>query len=493
VLDPELDATPFLPTRLLYLGDMEHVVQPRLVLSQNLKDAVKYCTLSHCWGPDPSRILRLTKDTLCPLQERINVARLSRVFREAMEIAKKLGFSYIWIDSLCIIQDDQADWRVEAATMGDIYYNSDLTVAATKSSDGQGGCWSSRQLFDITPCVVDIPLEAYGMPGVQRAICRGRLLWYNSITASPLLSRGWVTQEMFLSRRVLHCADGQLFWDCGSFRANETFPHGIPHANEKHGIRIHHPSGDSLADKYLAWDSALRAFSATTLTYPRKDKLLVLASIAKKLDLDDHLVAGLWMKCLPHQLLWRCQGGEWEIENDQSIYQAPSWSWASLNAPVSSGPTRGNTQHVYVTIRDVKVTHEEGDVRAPLVAGYLDIDAPLRKVTLPHEVGAARRERVQVYSPCAFVIAFTFDRRCRLTEVYLLWVGGGGIVVVPSEKCTGEYRRVGHFSLLNRDHAHAAAADPRVVFEHADGDDISHRGITRDHQDGVCRYSIRIV
>jgi hypothetical protein len=82
-----------------------------------------YITLSHMWGTEPQLQLTLTRSKLADFQRKIAIASLPAIFQEAVRITQLLGFQYIWIDSLCIIQDDMLDWQLEASKMAMVYGN----------------------------------------------------------------------------------------------------------------------------------------------------------------------------------------------------------------------------------------------------------------------------------------------------------------------------------------------------------------------------------
>lgn len=99
-----------------------------------------YVALSHCWGQ--SRHLLLKRDNVESLKADIPWKDLPRTFQDAINVTRALGIRYIWIDSLCIIQDDKMDWEVEAEKMGALYSNASFVIAATASADGDGGLLS---------------------------------------------------------------------------------------------------------------------------------------------------------------------------------------------------------------------------------------------------------------------------------------------------------------------------------------------------------------
>jgi hypothetical protein len=118
----------------------EAFFQPHLVELAQGED-VDYVTLSHCWGA--KQIITTTQETPRSRLAAIPWKDLSRTFQDAIIITNNLGYRYIWIDSLCIIQNDHQDWELESKNMASIYQNSILTIAASKSKDGDGGCFAS--------------------------------------------------------------------------------------------------------------------------------------------------------------------------------------------------------------------------------------------------------------------------------------------------------------------------------------------------------------
>src|SRR4051812_13673725 len=110
------------PSRLIYIGP--GTLQLQTFPNSRRTHSMKYVTLSHCWGT--IEILRLLKENFQSLKKEIIVADLTKTFQDAIWIAQSLGFQYIWIDSLCIIQDDEEDWRRESILMSSVYSNSSL-------------------------------------------------------------------------------------------------------------------------------------------------------------------------------------------------------------------------------------------------------------------------------------------------------------------------------------------------------------------------------
>ena len=135
-----------LPARVL------DVSNDRVRLHETRGEHGSYLTLSHCWGRNP--IVRTFKENYAVHREGIAWKALSKTFQDAVILTRRLGYQYLWIDSLCIVQDDPKDWEGQASQMAQIYSNSDLTIAATKSEDESRGCFSNR-LDDLYILKVD--------------------------------------------------------------------------------------------------------------------------------------------------------------------------------------------------------------------------------------------------------------------------------------------------------------------------------------------------
>lgn len=111
-----------------------------------------YITLSHCWGF--LKIISLCKDTYASFLEAIQLGMLSQTFRDTAELVRLLGYRYLWIDSLCILQDSPEDWAYESSRMGEVYSQAILNIAATASSNGDGGLSRREIALSEQPCLI---------------------------------------------------------------------------------------------------------------------------------------------------------------------------------------------------------------------------------------------------------------------------------------------------------------------------------------------------
>lgn len=95
------------------------------------KGGIVYAALSHVWGDvEAAPPLKTIRGNYDEMKEGIPLFRLPPNFADAVETCRRLGVQFIWIDSLCIIQDSDEDWQQEAGTMHEVYRNAEVTIVA---------------------------------------------------------------------------------------------------------------------------------------------------------------------------------------------------------------------------------------------------------------------------------------------------------------------------------------------------------------------------
>ncbi|KAI1413140.1 HET-domain-containing protein [Hypoxylon sp. FL1857] len=344
----------------------------KLVLREEL-DENRYACLSHCWGPSQSPIKTLTS-TIDDFKRNIPWSSLSKTFQDAVDICRRLGIDYIWIDSICIIQDSDEDWRIESMKMADIYENAYLTIAATKSTDGTGGCYSSAD-----------PETVSCRPIVENLVyCRKKPPEFNQFYRRmnwPLLSRAWVYQEMRLSPRVLHFGSEEVIWQCRTCRRSES------RSNDSDA-----PTTLTYNDRYVAksdllgWYNTVYEYSHLALTF-EKDRFAALAAVAQReassRSPNDAFLLGLWKKTLLRDLLWQVVPHQ-KLQR-RSDLKAPTWTWASIMSRVT-WPELGKSTNLNLLdctkLEYVDVQYTGSSYLGRYERGALRICAPLIATTL---------------------------------------------------------------------------------------------------------------
>jgi hypothetical protein len=323
-----------LPTRLLEVGS-QNGRHPRLVYSDDLADRnPEYATLSYCWGDIlPICTLRATE---AAMRRQIPYHSLPRTFQDAIDIARVLRISYIWIDALCIVQDDHADWEREANRMKQVYSGSALTITASGARDSSEGFFAHeppRGSFGSAPFTrvhftFDNPMTGKTML-VQVQDHGG-----SSGGMAPILqTREWALQESVLSNRVIQCVESELFWRCNhvcqtecglSLPTNTTWSWNVPVLDLKDVSSLHE-----------VWRKLVEDYSGRSFTL-QKDRLPAMAGLVSHFQeaTNDLPCLGMWNRTLPHDLAWMRTG---RLQNPQSSsgaeWNLPSWTWFSC--PVS--------------------------------------------------------------------------------------------------------------------------------------------------------------
>ncbi|RYP71479.1 hypothetical protein DL770_008120 [Monosporascus sp. CRB-9-2] len=416
------------PSRLLVVG----ADTVRVEMASRIDSSEPYVTLSHCWGKAEMPV-RLLSDTIRQLEAGIAISALPRTFRDAVSVTRSLGQKYLWIDSLCIIQDSEEDWMREGMQMDSVYKNAWCTIAATHARDSTEGLFVERDPRVLQPCPYEVPEDVrtpkYGTDRNNPFYVVDTNLWHYNIAFAPLTSRAWVVQERLLSPRILHFAAEQVFWECQEMAACESFPVGFPeeHINHADGYGSDQEWGTTVAPlafksllsplpdvgtgTYKGWgktvagqirsfltsmagiedanpDAALQAYeiwcrlvssyTGCSLSH-EKDKLVAIAGIAKRLQpyLDDKPCAGLWEKCLVHGLAW--MGSEpGSLSRPEEGYRAPSWSWASVKGLVKF--KLGLEWHPFAQVVSCYAPTKDGTGFGQVEYGHLKLRGPLHPV-----------------------------------------------------------------------------------------------------------------
>jgi hypothetical protein len=343
--------TPALPTRVL---DIEPREDASVVLIESRGAAHEYATLSHCWGE--ASFIQTTKQTLAQRKQCIEWDTLPRTFQDACQIVRALHIRFLWIDSLCIVQDDVLDWIRESRCMATIYSRSTLNIAATGAADSRGGCLSQRSLMHVG--VESFPLQnaitestTAGLnPETHRPTIYVRpsfdLAHHRYSTRSnyeanspgarvaPLLSRAWIYQERHLAPRTVHFDPSEMIMECKSGFFCECT--GLNKVARPRRISL---GANSLTNSYRTtckeWLEVVEEYSRLRLTR-ESDRLVALIGVATVFQplFKCGYLAGLWENDVARGLLWDVARYQRVIsENPPRRPQdaaAPSWSWASL-------------------------------------------------------------------------------------------------------------------------------------------------------------------
>lgn len=273
-----------------------------------------YTALSYCWGSaqKSDRPYLTTTKTLEKHLSEIPLDILPKTLRDAVLLTRAVGIRYLWIDSLCIIQDSNDDWEKEAATMGTVYARARLVIAATIGRDADAG------LFPFQTKIYrpgQPSMHFCKMPDV-----RGSL----GLSLLPLFTRGWATQEWMLARRIVFWSEERMFWYCAQRQVVDD-DIDCRHMLTRHNLEVPR----NISSRYRQnWEKMVMAYSSRDLTYPT-DKLVALRGIVNELQKRspaDKYAFGLWQSNLARELLWSGQAAAPDPRLKE--LHIPSWSWA---------------------------------------------------------------------------------------------------------------------------------------------------------------------
>lgn len=409
-----------LPTRLIQIfGPDNGSAHPsaRLCDTKGLPTNTPYVSLSHCWGKGV--LFTLVQKNLESLRQEIPISQLPKTFQDAIYVAFELGISYLWIDSLCIIQDSKEDWTYEAKRMGDVYLHGDFNISATAYENGSLGLFGERQALSLKhyPVYANfVLLDGQFRPGeLFKTIFKDFYIAYDrgefqdKIEDSVLSSRAWVAQERALSPAIIHYTREQIWWECNEGVFSEAFTDS-PEVNgeliwenaEGTGRdRIRSLSEQSDPEEvHQFWRMFITKHSGDLLTYP-KDRFPAIAGMARILGdyIDDDFIAGFWSRDLIRSLVMNRDEPQIAFQPDLI---APTWSWASWCAGTQYYDLKEDMVeplghvHVIKVLSDVpgfksdlQSTHfETSAVRGLLIKGVL------RKIPNPEDI-RGWTERIQ--------------------------------------------------------------------------------------------------
>lgn len=338
--------TSWLPTRLIHLGGRSQplrvVETAKMSLGSDRSPVIKYTTLSHCWGTVDT--FKLTSKNRNDLYEAINPSTVPKTYAEAMETTKNLGLEYIWIDSLCIVQDDADDWQHECAQMAEVYRHGYFNIAALEATDSDGGCFRQRDPAHLASVVVETQWEGQDRCFWVHRAFSDREAILDEIDNSPLHRRAWVLQERHMTPRNLHFGRKAIFWECRTVTGCESSdPVKVASLFAIRPRNDQQLPEDGVHFAVWIWTKILTRYTNTALTF-QSDRFIAISALGREIQLilrsgstsKVEYLAGLWEVFIEHQLMWVSTSPKTAIrisENDQLT--APSWSWASLNGPAN--------------------------------------------------------------------------------------------------------------------------------------------------------------
>nr|UMZ45318.1 hypothetical protein [Paramyrothecium sp.] len=423
-----------------------------------------YASLSHCWGG--AEILNLTTKNIEHLKTAIDLHLLPQTFQDAIKVSRSLGISYIWIDSLCIIQDSTEDWKKESRTMLQVYRHALFNIAATDSKNSFSGLFRTRRPAVLASDVVNI--DNGPLRGSYQLV--NEHYFMEEVDGAPLNRRSWVTQERMLSRRIAHFASEHVIWDCAELTACETLPLGTKvwpdceWGQRKIGCKQGHHSlmlAETIEQGLGQWARIVDTYSDCGLTFAG-DKLVAIAGMAEYLRslLKLEYCAGLWRSKLEIQLAWVVANTQGTGKPRNNL--APTWSWISINGGVKLQQVdayKGYDVKLLANVTDVELDEKTDEGRGSRVTGYLRLRCTLNAVTIGgdalcphlHGEGMEHARDLLLDSPdiigadgLFFVPLFDLQASNSASDKYPAYSEIRGIIIHCMNRVSGIYERCGH-------------------------------------------------
>ncbi|EPE30492.1 hypothetical protein GLAREA_03459 [Glarea lozoyensis ATCC 20868] len=418
--------TDILPTRLVYVGSL---VSPELrIHTTSPGEDISYLALSHCWGKSKFESLSVENhESWC---RGIELETLPANFQDAIHFTRSIGKSFVWIDSLCIIQDCPEDWAREAAKMSSVYSQAYCTISASGADEANGGCFRTRNPLMKFPCnLLFSDDDTLAIRTVDSASENDN--FGVEVDASPLSKRAWAFQERLLSKRIVHFGANYLFFECSFHFASELLQGGqefsskrtpappkhffnnwLSHFLSRFAGEGHETKGpttcvsSSRYDSVTGYRAAFNTLRQSEPTLPSdthflqlrlhaswyelvtmytsadltntSDRLIAIYGIAQGIqDPQDppNYIAGLWKHHLPYDLLWHLD----TVPSPRPRYpRAPSWSWGAIDGRVTQSllvPPVAKKEPDFHIISTANIIAVEMLESTPGIAkGYIDLE-----------------------------------------------------------------------------------------------------------------------
>ena len=464
-----------MPTRVLDVGNAGS--ESIRLLETNHKIGA-WAALSYCWGG--SSEFTLTTATLRERLDGVALHKFPTTFRDAIFVTRRLSIRYLWIDALCIVQDDPYDWAREAGRMKDVYSGSAVTILATNSTNVHHGFLRYRKIPGRS-----FPLE--WKPGIGRAAVPVFLRPWDALKppegplqvpkssqtrpegTSPLNSRGWALQEYLLSPRTLSYGEQQMTWECSEVLIAEE-GHILHYRSWRRLLQSMMTDRKNrklteweLSAGYEAWKTIVEDYTHRSLTFAT-DILPALSGIAGLFEsyLADRYCAGLWAGDIIRELMWRVPQAFIEPLGTSlpPEHATPSWSWASLGGL----PVEFLQEHFVPSsrIKEAKllgITTEpiSSDRHGRAIGGSLEMWAffhTIRDVTSPPDCDSESHLEDLVFAlseSAAFKVEFERQHRYHSNQTFAVLVLSMFsdrtilLIVESTGRTDGEYRRIGIF------------------------------------------------
>ncbi|KAI0630009.1 heterokaryon incompatibility protein-domain-containing protein, partial [Trametes polyzona] len=309
-----------------------------------------YLALSYVWGPASDQPHCTTRANFATyVREGIDSKTLPQTIRDAIHVVRALGYRYLWLDSLCIIQNSTKDKHREMVRMRHVYRDAALTIVAASATRAGEGFLHERP----SPPSVALPIVVG--PSTQLQVGTVHLTDRpRPGSGEPIDKRAWCLQEVLMSPRSLIFTSRTLVYRCqtttvkvgGAFHSTDQDMLRLPSLLHAQRSLASDSASSTRPDLRRAWCKIVEEYSRRSLSFPA-DKLVACAGLAEEFHrvLGSTYLAGLWRGSLLNDLLWKVIPLTGPPSTRAVQYRAPSWSWASVDGAIAytsvpAGPSR---------------------------------------------------------------------------------------------------------------------------------------------------------
>lgn len=337
----EAHATPWRPLRLIDVNPKENFDCRLVVADENVVSSHSpYLALSYCWGNSEDERTQF-KTKIKTFDDRMRGFLLEEVpkcIRDAVQVSRALGVRYLWVDALCILQDDKSDWEMQSAQMAQIYGNAIAVICAAASSSCHQGFLERNKTSASIKFQSKIDSTIYGHFNIS--FNDNFKFGHGNFDAARLDTyyckwafRGWTHQELYLARHAIIFGRRKIHHRCSDMVWTEN------EATKRDGIKIS-LNKRSIQEKddtvRSGWIDAVHYFANREFSII-SDRLPAISGLAETVSgsCPDQYLAGIRRSYLHHDLIWALDAtggnlfGADERLNPPDPYIAPSWSWAS--------------------------------------------------------------------------------------------------------------------------------------------------------------------
>ena len=339
------------PLRLIDLSTCkeDNLIKVRGIEGRTFPWSSQYAILSYCWGGDQET--RLTKERAHKYRSGILSTILPQTIQDAIQVTRSLKLQYLWVDSLCILQDDPQEKAAEIDKMVGYFKEAEVTICAASAKAASEGFLGI--MAEIRYATGPFELQYRCLGGELGSI---QLFQEAELEPEPIAARAWTLQETSISRKTLIYSSNQLQWSCLKTQVRDGGPskgvlinisNAWPGRTKIPSIQGTHPLPESYSyscEILHDWHLTVENYMSRRMTQP-EDKLPAISGLAQRYRAgfirakasfaerrEPMYAAGLWTCAMDSSLLWVTVSPA--VTRPQK-YRAPSWSWAAVDGPIS--------------------------------------------------------------------------------------------------------------------------------------------------------------